>query len=239
MSVHLEKRDAVALVTIDRVERRNAIDDRTADLLLATFERIEADAEIHVSVLRGAGQHFCAGTDLKHLETHGLRVSEAGSPPLGVTRLEHDKPVIGAIEGACVGGGLEIALWCDLRVAARDAVLGFYNRRRGLPCVDMGMVRLGRLVGLGFAMDVALTGRGVTADEAERHGLVNLVAEPGQAVEEALRWAAEIASLPQEALRADRRTLVHTWAMDPRTAMLSELEGGIAAMDAAGVSHHA
>ena len=175
----------VRVVTIDRPERRNAVDSVTAGLLLDAFEVFDADDGASVAVLTGAGGVFCAGADLKALATGDRRpVGEDGPGPMGPTRMRLGKPVIAAIEGPAVAGGLELALWCDLRVAAVDAVLGVYCRRFGVPLVDLGTVRLPRLIGHSRAMDLILTGRGVDGAEAERIGLVNRVASSGGALDD-------------------------------------------------------
>lgn len=196
------------------------------------FERFDEDARLHVAVLTGAGGTFCAGFDLKALASgakHGLR--ETGRGPMGPTRLALGKPVIAAIEGPAVAGGLELALWCDLRVAARDAVLGVFNRRFGVPLIDLGTVRLPRLVGQGRALDMILTGRAVGAEEALRIGLVERVVEPGMALDAARKLAAEIAAFPQAGLRGDRRSVLSQWSLSLPEAMLAEFREGSSAID--------
>jgi len=169
------------VVTLDRPDRRNAVDARTARELSAVFRAYDTDPALNVAVLCGTGGHFCAGFDLKALaEGTGPEIGE-GDGPMGVTYLRLGKPVIAAIEGYCVAGGMELALWCDLRVAASNAVFGIFNRRFGVPLVDGGTVRLAWIAGQGLAMDLILTGRPIGAEEAERHGLVNRVVEPGRA----------------------------------------------------------
>ena len=181
-----------------------------------------------VAVLTGAGGHFCAGFDLKSMAAGAPnRPSDKGDGPMGPTRMVLDKPVIAAIEGYAVAGGLELALWCDLRVASRDATLGVFNRRFGVPLIDLGTVRLPRMIGQGKALDLILTGRPVTAIEALQIGLVERVAEPGAALESALELARQIAQLPQAALRADRRSVLNQWALDLDDAMKAEFRGGI------------
>src|SRR5438445_9530570 len=173
MTVQIERREAVMIVTLDRPDRRNAVDGNTARELAAAFREFDGDPGLSVAVLTGAGGNFCAGFDLKALvEGTGPRVAE-GDGPMGVTRLRLSKPVIAAIEGYCVAGGLELALWCDLQVAAAGAVLGVFNRRFGVPLVDGGTVLLARIAGRGLAVDMILTGRPADAREAERHGLVD------------------------------------------------------------------
>ena len=190
--IRIDRTGAVLVVTIDRPDRRNAVDASTARELSAAFRRFDADPTMRVGVLTGAGGNFCAGFDLKALaEGSGPQVGE-GDGPMGVTYLRLGKPVIAAIEGYAVAGGMELALWCDLRVAARNAVFGIFNRRFGVPLVDGGTVRLARMVGQGVAMELILTGRPIGAEEAERHGLVNRVVEPGSALIEAIALAQRI-----------------------------------------------
>ena len=218
-------------VTIDRPAVRNAVDPETADALEKAFKRFDADAAQSVAVLTGAGGNFCAGFDLKALAAgadYGL--TQGGRGPMGPTRMLLDKPVIAAIEGYAVAGGLELALWCDLRVAARDATLGVFNRRFGVPLIDLGTVRLPRMVGQGRALDMVLTGRPVPADEALRIGLVERVVEPGQALAVARTLAGEIASFPQAALRGDRRSLLRQWSLSLEEAMRAEHEAGMDAI---------
>jgi enoyl-CoA hydratase len=219
----------VRTVTVERPERRNAYDRATAAALAAAFRAFDADPALSVAVLTGAGGAFCAGADLRAVAAgEGNRVTEDGDGPMGVTRLRLGKPVIAAIEGHAVAGGLEVALWCDLRVAARDAVLGVYCRRFGVPLVDLGTIRLPRLIGHSRAMDLILTGRGVGGDEALSMGLVNRVAEPGQALRLALELAAELAAFPQTCLRGDRLSALEQWGLTEEEAMANELRHGLA-----------
>lgn len=220
--------DGVMTVTISRPERRNAVDSATANALVEAFELFEATESVSVAVLTGAGGNFCAGFDLKELAAgSGNRLSEDGHGPMGPTRMVLTKPVIAAIEGYAVAGGLELALWCDLRVAAAGATLGVFNRRFGVPLIDLGTIRLPRMIGQGRALDMILTGRPVAADEALRMGLVERVVEPGRALEEAQRLARQIAGFPQEALRADRRSVLAQWSLRLGDAMKAEYEGGV------------
>jgi enoyl-CoA hydratase len=185
------------VVTLDRPARRNAVDAGTARELSAAFRSFDGDPALSVAVLTGAGGNFCAGFDLKALaEGTGPQVGE-GDGPMGVTYLRLTKPVIAAVEGYCVAGGMELALWCDLRVAARNAVFGIFNRRFGVPLVDGGTIRLARIAGQGLAMDLILTGRPIDAEDAERHGLVNRVVGPGQALPEAIAIAQRIAGFTE------------------------------------------
>ena len=217
----------VTVVTICRPERRNAVDSATARELLEAFEAFESDPGASVAVLTGAGGTFCAGADLKALAQGDRRpVSDAGPGPMGPTRLELSKPVIAAIEGHAVAGGLELALWCDLRVAATDAVLGVYCRRFGVPLVDGGTVRLPRLIGQSRALDLVLTGRGVGGPEALGMGLVNRLSAPGHALEAAIELARDLAALPQTCMRNDRRSLLAQWGTDEADAMVTEARLG-------------
>jgi enoyl-CoA hydratase len=202
MSVRYERTGAAALVTIDRQERRNAVDGETAAALLEAYERFAADDGARVMVLTGAGEDaFCAGADLKALETLD---PDAPAGPMGFTRLVPVKPAIAAIAGWCVAGGLELALWCDLRVAAENARFGCLERRWGVPLIDGGTQRLPRVVGLGRALDLILTGREVDAAEALAMGLVNEVVPAGRDVDRALELAEAIAAFPQETMLSDR-----------------------------------
>jgi enoyl-CoA hydratase len=226
--IGVEIRGAVAVVTIDRPEVRNAVDGLTAAALAAAFRAFAADDALAVAVLTGAGGTFCAGADLKAVAAgRGNAVSEDGDGPMGPTRLFLDKPVIAAVEGHAVAGGLELACWCDLRVAARDAVFGVYCRRFGVPLVDLGTVRLPRLIGQSRALDLILTGRGVAAEEALAMGLVNRVVEPGEALAAAVRLAEDLARFPQRCLRADRRSVHAQWALPWDEAVRAELRGGL------------
>ncbi len=227
-TVTVERHGDVAVVTIDRPEVRNAVDGPTAALLADTFRQLDSDDGVAVMVLRGAGGTFCAGADLKAISTgSGNRMSVEGDGPMGPTRMSMSKPVIAAVEGHAVAGGLELAIWCDLRVAASDAVFGVYCRRWGVPLVDGGTVRLPRLIGHSHAMDMILTGRAVPADEALAIGLANRVVEPGAALEGALDLAQGIARFPQRCLRSDRRSAIDQWSLDHGSAMRREIELGL------------
>lgn len=227
-AVRRETRDGVFVVVIDRPDRRNAVDREIAAQLLKAFEDFERDNTAAAAVLYGAGGHFCAGADLRAIsEGRGNVVTLDGPGPMGPTRLRTSKPVIAAIEGHAVAGGLELALWCDLRVAARDAVFGVFNRRWGVPLVDGGTVRLPRLVGLGRALDMILTGRPVSAEEAHRMGLVDRLTEPGRALEVAMELATLIARFPQNSLRADRASALDQWHLEERDALRHEAGLGI------------
>ena len=229
--VRVDTDGPVLVVTIDRPEVRNTVDRDAADRLSAAFDAFDRDESLSVAVLTGAGGTFCAGADLKGLsQGRGNRVDTdmALDGPMGPTRMDLSKPVIAAIEGFAVAGGLELAVWCDLRVAARDATLGVYCRRWGVPLVDGGTVRLPRLVGHGRAMDLILTGRGVGADEAAEIGLVDRVVAPGEAVRAAVALAHELAALPQRCLRSDRRSAIDQWSLGGGEAMANETALGLA-----------
>ena len=229
MPIHVEHDGPVTIVTIDRPEVRNAIDRPHAHLLADAFRAFDDDELSSVAVLTGAHGTFCAGADLKGItDGRGNRVAADGDGPMGPTRLDLGKPVIAAIEGFAVAGGIELALWCDLRVAAASAVLGVYCRRWGVPLVDGGTVRLPRLIGHSRAMDLILTGRGVGADEALSMGLVNRVAPDGDALRTALTLAHELSALPQACLRSDRRAAIEQWGLDESSAIGREYEHGLA-----------
>jgi enoyl-CoA hydratase len=228
MNILIEHRDDITLVTIDRPAVRNAVDRATAAALADAFRAFDADPAQAVAVLTGAGGTFCAGADLKAIAAgEGNRVAEDGDGPMGPTRLVLSKPVIAAVEGYAVAGGLELALWCDLRVAADDAVFGVFCRRWGVPLVDGGTVRLPRLIGHSHAMDLILTGRGVAGDEAQRMGLANRLVPRGQALAAALELAAQLAALPQRCLRSDRLSALRQWNLPEADALLEETRRGL------------
>jgi enoyl-CoA hydratase len=221
----------VRVVTIDRPEVRNAVDRPTAGALVEAFHAFDADPSSAVAVLTGSGRTFCAGADLKAVASgSGNRVTEDGDGPMGPTRLRLTKPVLAAIEGHAVAGGLELALWCDLRVAARDATLGVFCRRFGVPLVDLGTVRLPRLIGHSRAMDLILTGRAVGAEEAWAMGLVNRITEPGGALAGAVILAHELAALPQVCLRHDRLSAIEQWDLGEAQAGVNEIRHGLASI---------
>jgi enoyl-CoA hydratase len=208
--VRYERVGAAALLTIDRPGRRNAVDAATAKLLRRGFDDFEADDGARVLVLTGAGgEAFCAGADLKALD---LDVDDPAGPE-GFTRLTPAKPAIAAIDGWCLAGGLELALWCDLRIVTPGSTLGFFERRWGVPLVDGGTQRLPRVVGMGRALELILSGRPVDAEEAHRIGLANEIAAPGKHLERALEWAERIASFPQETMLADRRAAIEGFGL--------------------------
>ncbi|MHB8681493.1 MAG: crotonase/enoyl-CoA hydratase family protein [Acidimicrobiales bacterium] len=213
----------IRVITIDRPHRRNAIDRPTADALEGVILAFEEDDAALVAVLTGAGDTFCAGADLKApAEGNANRFEPTGAAPLGPTRLFLSKPVIAAIEGFAVAGGLELAIWCDLRVASSNARLGVACRRWGLPLADGGTVRLPRLIGQGRALDLILTGRDVDGNEAHRMGLVDRVAAPGTALITALELARQIAEHPQYCLRNDRRSTYEQWTLTTDDALANE-----------------
>jgi len=228
VKVERSAEDGVMTVTIVRPEVRNAVDAQAARALADAFRHFEEDSTLTVAVLTGAGGNFCAGFDLKTLAA-GVpnRLPEAGEGPMGPTRMTLSKPVIAAIEGYAVAGGLELALWCDLRVAASNAILGVFNRRFGVPLIDLGTVRLPRLIGQGRALDMILTGRPVAAEEALRIGLVTRLVEPGLALEDAQKLAHQIAAFPSGALRADRSSVLNQWSLSFEDAAEAEHRGGI------------
>ena len=221
--VRVERDGPVTVVTIDRPERRNAVDGPAAAALADAFRAFDGDPAASVAVLTGAGGAFCAGADLQAIAAgRPPTVAADGDGPMGPTRLRLSKPVLAAIEGPAVAGGLELALWCDLRVAAEGATLGVLNRRFGVPLIDLGTVRLPRIVGHGRAMDLILTGRAVGAAEALAMGLVNRVVPDGEALRAAVGLASELAALPQAGLRNDRLSAIEQWDLDEDAAMRNE-----------------
>ena len=220
------------IVTINRPERRNAVDLETADALTAAFRAFDRDPDLSVAILTGAGGAFCAGADLRAIaEGKGNQINADGDGPMGPTRMTLTKPVIAAIEGHAVAGGLELALWCDLRVAARNATFGVYCRRFGVPLIDGGTVRLPRLIGAARAMDMILTGRAVAAEEAYQWGLANRLAEPGAALADAVALAKELAALPQVCLRNDRASALAQWSLPEEEAMGEEFRLGLKTLE--------
>ena len=222
-NVLVEKDGAITVVTINRPEARNAVNPETGAQLRAAFREFDADPGQSAAVLQGAGGNFCAGFDLKAVSTGAFRYNPTGEGPMGPTRLLLSKPVIAAVEGYAVAGGLELALWCDMRVAAASAVFGVYCRRWGVPLIDGGTVRLPRIVGHGRALDMILTGRPVDAEEALGFGLANRVVSDGKALDEAIALARDMARYPQVCMRTDRMTAHRQWGMALEDAL--ELEG--------------
>lgn len=240
MSVIVDRSTPVAVVTIDRPAQRNAVDRPTADLLEQAFLDLDGDPDVHAAVLTGAGGTFCAGADL-HVIAQGdeervnrLERSERG--PMGPSRLDLDLVVVAAVEGHAVAGGLELALWCDLRVVAEDAVLGVFCRRWGVPLIDGGTVRLPRLIGESRALDLILTGRPVLADEALAIGLANRVCPSGEALETARSLAETIVAFPLQTTLADRRSARHALDVPLPEALLVEHDGGVQAIVAGGMA---
>ena len=228
-NVYTEKVDTALVVTINRPEVRNAIDAPTASALAQAFRDFDADDTLAVAVLTGAGGTFCSGADLTAISdsTRIPRIAEDGDAPLGVSRLLLTKPVFAAVEGYAVAGGLEIALWCDLRVAAEDAVFGVYCRRWGVPLVDGGTIRLPRLIGHSHAIDMILTGRGVSGQEAFMMGLANRLVPPGKALDTALALAHDLARFPQQCLRSDRLSSYEQWSLPVEEAFRNEARRGL------------
>ena len=235
MSVRAERSGPVTTVILDRPEARNAIDGPTALALASAFRDFDTDESAYAAVLWGAGGTFCAGADLKAIGgPGGNRTSPDGDGPMGPTRLRLGKPVIAAISGYAVAGGLELAAWCDMRVAEEDAVLGVFCRRFGVPLIDGGTVRLPRLIGLGRALDLILTGRAVPAAEALAIGLVDRVVPPGQARAVAEDLARKIAALPQACLCSDRAATLEGISLPTGEAMANEFMHGLGVLSAAG-----
>lgn len=223
MSVRVDKRGPVTTVILDRPHARNAVDGPTALALFDAFETFERDDTASVAVLWGAGGTFCAGADLKAIGTPDTNPTHSSGPgPMGPTRMVLSKPVIAAVSGYAVAGGLELALWCDIRVAEEDAVFGVFCRRWGVPLIDGGTVRLPRLIGHSRAMDMILTGRAVGAAEALSFGLANRVVPHGQARAAAEDLAADLAALPQQCLRSDRLSAIGQWGLTEQDAMAAE-----------------
>jgi enoyl-CoA hydratase len=234
-TIRLETDGPVLIVTIDRPAVRNAVDPPTARALADAFRAFDADDARAVAILTGAGGTFCAGADLKALANSaasGQRwdMTTDGDGPMGPSRMRLGKPVLAAVEGHAVAGGLELALWCDLRVAAHDAVFGVYCRRFGVPLIDLGTVRLPRLIGQSHALDLILTGRGVSGEEARRMGIANRLVEPGGALGAAREIAHQLARLPQRCLRSDRLSAYEQWDLPFAEALKNEFRRGVDVM---------
>jgi enoyl-CoA hydratase len=249
MSVDVTHHARIAVITINRPDRRNAVDSPTAQALFDAFTDFDSDDALDVAVLTGAGGHFCAGADLQAVAGGEQRdISEAGAlAPMGPSRMILSKPVIAAIEGYAVAGGLELAAWCDLRVAGENAVLGVFCRRFGVPLIDLGTIRLPRLIGQGRAAEMILTGRAVGAAEALSWGLVTQVVADGEALAAARALAETLTRLPQAALRGDRLSMLEQWGMTTAEAAANEVRHGLRALAqgkegaerfAAGVGRH-
>jgi enoyl-CoA hydratase len=229
--IRVEAAAPIVTVVIDRPQARNAVDRDTAEALAEAFRAFEADDALAVAVLTGAGGTFCAGADLGAIASgRANRLAPDGDGPMGPTRMHCSKPVIAAVSGFAVAGGLELACWCDLRVAERSATFGVFCRRFGVPLIDGGTVRLPRIVGLGRALDLILTGRAVSAEEAHRIGLVDRVVDDGQARAAAESLAREIAALPQTCMRSDRASVYDALALDIDAGLRREFEHGQAAL---------
>ncbi|MBM4265399.1 MAG: crotonase/enoyl-CoA hydratase family protein [Deltaproteobacteria bacterium] len=227
-NVRFETEESIAIITIDRPQVRNAVDGPTAVELAAAFRRFAADEALSVAILTGADGTFCAGADLKGVsDGRGNAVRVDGDGPMGPTRFLLPKPTIAAVEGFAVAGGLELAIWCDLRVAASDAVFGVYCRRWGVPLVDGGTVRLSRMLGHSHALDLILTGRGVSGEEALRMGLANRIVESGRALAAAKELAGQIARFPQLCMRNDRLSSYRQWDLDLAEALRNETRLGM------------
>ncbi|WP_420467928.1 crotonase/enoyl-CoA hydratase family protein [Panacagrimonas sp.] len=229
--VRIERKAPLLIVSINRPAVRNCVDRPTAQALADAFRAFDEDAELRVAILTGEGGHFCAGADLKAVSSGDAarvnRMDPEGDGPMGPTRLQLSKPVIAAVHGYCVAGGIELAAWCDLRVADETAVFGVFCRRFGVPLIDGGTVRLPRLIGMSRALDLILTGRPVDAREAYGMGLANRLAPRGQALAVAEKLALEIAAFPQTCMRGDRRSAYEQWGFDEPAAIANEFEHGM------------
>ncbi|HEY6251579.1 MAG TPA: crotonase/enoyl-CoA hydratase family protein [Candidatus Angelobacter sp.] len=231
-SVLVQRDGDVAVITLNRPHARNAVNSVTAQALFQAFEDFDRDGSLRVSVLTGSGNMFCAGFDLKEVAQGGRVLSENETRgPMGPTWMQLSKLVLAAVEGYAVAGGFELALWCDLRIAARDAVFGVFNRRFGVPLIDLGTVRLPRLIGQSHALDLILTGRSVSGEEALRMGVANRLVEPGKALEATLRLAHTLAEFPQQGLRGDRMSAYQQWSLSWQDACRNELRLGLNALN--------
>lgn len=231
-SVLIQRDGKVAIVTINRPHARNAVNSATAQALFESFEAFDRDDSLQAAILTGSGNTFCAGFDLKEVAQGGRVLTEKETRgPMGPTWMLLTKPVLAAVEGHAVAGGFELALWCDLRIAARNAVFGVFNRRFGVPLIDLGTVRLPRMIGQSHALDLILTGRGVSGDEALRMGVANRLVEPGKALDAALQLAHTLAEFPQQGLRGDRMSVYQQWPLSWQDACRNELRIGLGALD--------
>jgi enoyl-CoA hydratase len=232
MGIRTEKKDAVTTVIMDNPEVKNAVDGPTAKALADAFRKFEQDKEARVGVLWGSGGCFCAGANLKAIaKGQANRISKTGDAPMGPSRMLLSKPVIAAVAGYAVAGGLELALWCDLRVVERNAVFGVFERRFGVPLIDGGTVRLPRLIGLSRALDMILTGRPVGAEEALAMGLANRVVDVGASRSEAEKLAKEIAVFPQTCMKEDRLSAYEQFGLSLKAAMDSEFKHGLKTLE--------
>ncbi len=232
--ITIERTPPLLIITINRPEHRNAVDGLTAVALEDAFQTFDADPDLSVAILTGAGAHFCAGADLKAVASGDParmnHLSTDGAGPMGPTRMKLTKPVIAAISGYCVAGGIELALWCDLRVADETAIFGVFCRRFGVPLIDGGTVRLPRAIGMSRAMDLILTGRSVDAAEALHIGLANRVVKKDELLAEAKKLALQIAAFPQSCMRGDRRSAYEQWGLDESSAIQNEFRHGMATL---------
>ena len=226
MTVKISQDGAVTIVTIDRLDKRNAVNPATADALRDAFAAFEADDKAQVAILTGSGGSFCAGFDLS--EVGSRRYDPDGPGPMVPTRMLTSKPVLAAVEGHAVAGGLELALWCDMRIASETAVFGVFCRRWGVPLIDGGTVRLPRIIGQGRALDMILTGRPVDAAEALNIGLADRVVAAGDALAAAVTLAKQIAAFPQLCMNSDRLSAYRQWDFDLADALGNEAHGGVA-----------
>ena len=228
MSVSVTAIDRIAVVRMSRPERRNAVDAATAESLAAAFRAFDADENMDVAVFAGGDDVFCAGADLKAIAAGDpITLSAKGDSPMGPPRLHLSKPVIAAIEGPAVAGGLELVLWCDLRIAGASAKFGVFNRRFGIPLVDLGTIRLPRIIGHGRAMDLILSGRSVDAAEALAMGLINRCVPDGEALPAAIALAQQLCSFPQTAMRHDRLSVIEQWGLSEEDAIANEIAHGM------------
>ena len=228
MPVSVTTIDRVAIVRMMRPERRNAVDAATAKSLADAFRAFDADTSLDVAVFTGADDVFCAGADLKAIASgERITLNAGGDSPMGPPRLRLSKPVIAAIEGPAVAGGLELVLWCDLRIAGESAIFGVFNRRFGIPLVDLGTIRLPRIIGHGRAMDLILSGRSVDAVEALAMGLINRRVPDGEALPAAIELARKLSSFPQTAMRQDRLSAIEQWGLNEEDAIANEISHGM------------
>jgi enoyl-CoA hydratase len=244
MTISRRQIDNIFVVQIERPEHRNAVDAATARALAAAFREFDADERSDVAIHTGVGGHFCAGADLKaYARGDRRKITEDGDGPMGPSRMRLSKPVIAAVEGYAVAGGCELALWCDLRVASQSAIFGIFCRRFGVPLIDLGTIRLPRLIGHSRAMDLILTGREVRAQEAFDIGLANRLVPAGEALNAAVELARQIASFPKTCMRNDRLSAIEQWGIEEDAAMRNEFQRGSATMatgeSAAGASDFA
>lgn len=232
-SVLVERDGNVAVITLNRPQARNAVNAATAEALFQAFGEFDRDDTLSVAILTGSGNTFCAGFDLKEVVAKsGRQLSENETRgPMGPTWMLLSKPVLAAVEGYAVAGGFELALWCDLRIAATNAVFGVFNRRFGVPLIDLGTARLARMIGQSHALDLILTGRGVSGEEALRMGVANRLVEPGKALEATLQLAHTLAEFPQQGMRGDRMSTYQQWSLSWSDACRNELKLGMAALN--------